>query len=118
VDLTRPVVHLLGVEPGFESKAQTMLIRWSATDKNLGPRPIALSYAEHAKGPWTPIAANVANSGRYVWEMPPNPPGRFLLRIEGTDLAGNVGADQSSEPVFADFSQPSISIFGVEASPK
>src|SRR5262249_8665064 len=39
VDLTKPVVHFLGAEPGFESKAQTMLIRWSATDKNFGPRP-------------------------------------------------------------------------------
>jgi hypothetical protein len=113
VDLTRPTVQLMGVEVTGPSKG-TAIISWSAADKNLGPRPITLSYSETGKGMWTPIAASLANSGRYIWQMPSSVSGRFLVRVEATDLAGNTGSAQSQEPVLIDLSQPTISILNVE----
>jgi hypothetical protein len=117
VDLTRPVVHLLGVDT-IPSGQPTVAIRWNASDKNLGAKPISLSYTETAKNAWKPIATGVDNNGRYVWQVPPNLASRFLIRVEATDLAGNIGMIQTQEPVVMDLSQPTISILNVESGGK
>jgi len=114
VDVTKPIVHLLGVETGVSGRSTNVLIRWSAADKNLAPRPITLSYADNSKGPWMPIAANLENTERYVWQLPSNPPPRFYIRVEANDQAGNIGMAQSGEPVSLDLAQPTVSILTVE----
>jgi hypothetical protein len=114
VDVTKPVVHMLGVETGVSGRSTNVLIRWSAADKNLAPRPITLSYADNPKGPWMPIAANLENTERYVWQLPANPPPRFYIRVEANDQAGNIGMAQSGEPVSLDLAQPTVSILTVE----
>src|SRR5262249_39607039 len=48
-----------------------MILHWRVTGTNLTDRPITLSYAATPNGPWTPIAANVANTGRYNWFLSP-----------------------------------------------
>jgi hypothetical protein len=114
VDLTKPVVHIGNVDVGRGPDSGRLTIAWTATDKNLGRQPISLSYAEQAGGTWTPIAANLENTGRYVWQMPPGIPYRFLVRVEATDKAGNVGSDETPKPVIVDLSQPKGVILGVE----
>lgn len=111
VDLTKPVVQVLNVDVGRGAEAGNLTIHWRATDKNLGHQPITLSFAEQPTGPWTPIAANVENAGRYVWKMPPQGvPFRFLVRVEATDLAGNVGSAEWLKPVLVDLAEPSVKI--------
>jgi hypothetical protein len=117
VDLTRPVVHLLGVDT-IPSGQPTVAIRWNASDKNLGAKPISLSYTENAKNAWKPIATGLDNNGRYVWQVPPNMASRFLIRVEAADLAGNIGMVQTQEPVVMDLSQPTIAILNVEPGGK
>jgi hypothetical protein len=114
VDLTKPVVRLVGAEPNNNGKPE-IVIRWNASDKNLGPKPITLSYSDKNKGPWTPLAVNLENTGRYVWQVPAGATGRFHVRVEATDLAGNLGFAQALEPVLIDMSQPTISILNVES---
>jgi hypothetical protein len=115
VDLTKPDVQLRNVDVGRGADSGNLTIAWQAFDKNLGRQPITLSYAERADGPWTPIAQNLENSGRYVWRMPPGVPFSFLVRIEATDLASNVGSAQSdaAKPVIVDLSQPKIQVLEV-----
>jgi hypothetical protein len=114
--LTKPIVHLTRVEPAYdESETKTVLICWSATDENLGARPITISYAEQQTGPWIPIATNIANNGRYFWEMSSHSPIRFFVRVEAADLAGNVGAAQTQEAILIDYSQPTVSVISVES---
>ncbi len=96
VDTTKPDVRLLGAELNIMSSAPGLVIRWTAKDRNLGPRPITLLYAERAEGPWSPIAANVDNSGRYEWSMPPCVPGNVYVRVQATDLMGNAGLAQTT----------------------
>jgi hypothetical protein len=98
VDLTKPVARLVNVEAGFDNAGRTTKIAWTASDKNLQSRPAKLSYAEHADGPWLPIAADLENTGTYTWRMPENLMGTYFVRIEAIDLAGNVGADQVAGP--------------------
>ena len=114
VDLTKPIVTLQGVEAGFEGKPNLVVVRWSARDKNLGNRPITISYKAE-NGTWTPFATNVDNSGRYVWQVPSTFPNRFFVRVEAIDLAGNSAFAQSPNPVLLDMSQPTISIMSVES---
>jgi hypothetical protein len=114
VDVTRPAVRLLDVQPGTGAEAGTLDVLWQATDKNLDPHPITLSYAESADGPWAPIAAHLENTGRYAWHMPAGVPARLLVRIEALDRAGNVGAAQTPAPLAADVTLPTTSIRDVE----
>jgi len=118
VDLTKPIVRVLDAEIGSGGKPQNLLVRWSATDKNMSPRAVSLSYAEQPEGPWTPIAANIENSGRHLWEMPLSVPRRLFLKVEASDLVGNVGSAVSATPVVIDLSQPTVSILAVEPNTK
>lgn len=106
VDLTAPVVRLQEVQVGQGSDSGKLTILYSATDKHLGPRPISLDYAETAAGPWKSIARDIENAGRYVWQMPQDVPYQFLVRVQATDLAGNVGSDQSTKLIKVDLAQP------------
>ena len=118
VDQTKPAVSLLDVKHGVGTKAREITITWSATDRNMARRPVTLSYAEKAEGPWLPLAANIENSGRYVWDMPANGPNSFLIRVEAADMVGNMGVAQLTKPVEIDTSRPTVAITGVEPGEK
>jgi hypothetical protein len=106
VDLSAPIVTLARYQPDTVSHA--LQIEWTATDKNLGRKPISLYYSEHSGGPWVPYAVNVENTGHYSWQLTPATPPNFYLRVEAVDAAGNVGRADSSQPVRIDLSQPSV----------
>jgi hypothetical protein len=107
------MVRLTGCTVGTGADADSLTITWRAADKHLGERPITLSYAEQADGPWSTIVANVENTGSYVWKMPSNVPQRLMIRLEATDSAGNVGLTQTHEPVLVDLAKPNVSILSV-----
>jgi hypothetical protein len=96
VDLTKPVVQLLGADLNITSRTPTVVIRWTAKDRNLGPRPVTVLYAERLEGPWTPIAANLENNGHYDWVMSNCVPSRVYVRVQATDLMGNTGMAQTT----------------------
>jgi hypothetical protein len=102
VDVTSPVVQLLGVQPDPNPENHAVTVLWQASDKNLGPQPITLSWAREAAGPWFPITSQLENSGRYVWRLPTALPPRVWLRVEAADLAGNVGMAGLPEAIFVD----------------
>ena len=114
VDLTPPEVQLTEVTPNLDSKQVT--IGWKASDRNFSRTPISLSYAETEAGPWRMIAGNLENNGKYNWQMPAGTPPRFIVRVEATDLAGNVSRVQSAKPLLLDNAKPGIEITSVEAN--
>jgi hypothetical protein len=118
VDTTKPEVKLTALRANLGPDTHHLVIGWTATDKNLGPKPITLSYAEQADGPWTPIAANIENTGRYVWQVPKTASARFMLRVQATDLAGNIAEAQTPEPISLDLAQPTVAILGIEPASK
>ena len=117
VDLTAPKVSLLDVKSASSTQSN-LNIQWSASDRNLARRPITLSYAEKPAGPWTVIAANLENTGKYAWSMPSTLPVKFLVKVEAADLVGNVGSVQSKEPILFDLSQPVVQLQSVEPATK
>ncbi len=94
VDSTKPAVDLLGVDLSLTSRAPSLIVRWKASDRNFGPRPMTLSYAESTEGPWIPLASAVPNNGRHEAPLPHGLPRKMLVRVEGTDAAGNQGTSQ------------------------
>ncbi len=118
VDMTRPMVKLLDVKHGTGSKARDVAITWDAHDRNMARRPITLSFATAAEGPWLPFAANIENSGHHTWSMPQTGPASFFIRVEAVDMVGNVGVAQSTQATSIDTSHPTVSILGVESSEK
>jgi hypothetical protein len=117
VDLTKPDVQLTEVTPSVTTKPQQVVIRWKANDKNMSRQPITLYYSSGPEGPWKVIAANLENTGHFVWQTPADAPPKFLVRAEASDLAGNVGRAESATPVLLDTRVPSVSITNVEANP-
>jgi hypothetical protein len=113
VDSTRPEVHLVNTEAGADENGRTLSMRWTAQDRNLVTRPITLSYAEHAEGPWIPFATNLENSGYYTWRMSPGLPSQVLVRVSAIDRIGNIGADQSTMPAPVDLTAPTAMIKNV-----
>src|SRR5262249_42129482 len=102
--------------PGTGANANLLQIVWDASDRNLARRPITLSYAEAPAGPWNLIAANLENSGKYTWTIPSNFPAHVLVKIEASDLVGNIGTAQIKEPLVFNMTPPAISICTVEAA--
>ena len=113
VDLTRPVVELQSVLVGQGEYKGKLSISWVARDKNLGKTPITLSYANANTGPWNTFAPNLANTGRYIWTMPPDLPWSFYLKVEAVDRAGNAGEAITPGLVKVDLQQPKAQITDV-----
>jgi hypothetical protein len=116
VDVTKPVVRLLGADVDRASDMRNLTIVWSASDKNFGRQPITLSYAEQPDGNWT-VIDKTENTGRYVWQMPQGVPYRFYVRVTATDLAGNAGVAQTQTAVIVDLSKPKARILDVNPTP-
>ena len=102
VDYTKPSVQITSVEVARGGKSPIVQIHWTAKDKNLGPRPITLSYAEQSEGPWTTIAAALENNGQYEWQPPATAPHHVFLRVEAADMPGNVAAVQTANALRLD----------------
>jgi hypothetical protein len=125
VDLTKPVVRILNIEPPRTIDDRNLTITWSATDKNFDQKPITLSYIEPrgntgeqpvpGDGPWTTIVKDLENTGRYVWTMPQGVPFRMYFKVEATDRAGNVGEAKTPNPILVDLSKPKVTITNVES---
>jgi hypothetical protein len=114
VDQTKPDVHITEARVMMGADGARLHVGWKATDKNLGQRPITLYYAEKADGTWMPLAANLENTGSYSGKLPPGTPNRVLIRVAAMDLAGNLGTDQTAEPICVDHSQPRVSILDID----
>jgi hypothetical protein len=116
VDTTPPNAQLTSVRPGTGDQAGSLLINWSANDKNLGEGPVTLYYATTKQGPWVPIQRNLRNQGGYCWTVSPELGWEFLIRLDVADLAGNVTRCETPAPVAVDMSKPKARVLGISTS--
>jgi hypothetical protein len=94
VDETLPKVQLTAAEYGMGNNAGHLVLRWEASDENLGDNPIRLLFSPSSEGPWTTIAAGLENSGQYAWPADPTLPAKIFVKVEVEDQAGNVASNQ------------------------
>jgi len=113
VDLQPPTAELLSAKVGQGNQSDHLLVRWTATDTNLEPRPISLFYSSYPNGPWSTIASGLENTGSYTWRIERHVPGRFYLRLEARDTAGNLATFQTPSPIELARPQPTGQLRGV-----
>ncbi len=99
VDLHRPTVELTTIERGEGNLSDHLILHWRAQDNNLESKPIGLFFSSRPTGPWSVIATNLENTGDYAWRVERYVPSRIYLRIEARDIAGNLAAFQTREPI-------------------
>jgi hypothetical protein len=120
VDLAAPQAELRVADPGQAPFAGQVIIRWSAQDENLAPRPIGLFYGASAEGPWATIATDIDNTGEYAWRLGRDAPPRVFIRLEVRDVAGNVEVRQSPAAIDLNLPRPTgrlRNVRPVEADP-
>ncbi len=118
VDTTPPLVRVLNVEVPRGPDLGKVFITWQATDKNLSPQPITLSYATAREGPWNVFASKEENTGRYTWSVPADAPAKLFIRVQATDKAGNEGSDVFAKEIVVDVSMPRGRIIGFGSANK
>ncbi|MCH8044320.1 MAG: hypothetical protein IID44_11440 [Planctomycetes bacterium] len=96
VDLTRPVVRIAQAQ---QTSADTLTVRWQASDTRLAERPISLSYSITPSGRRVSIAAGIANTGSYLWRFDGRVPRQFYLHVAAQDAAGNIGRATFGQPI-------------------
>jgi hypothetical protein len=105
VDTTPPEAQLLPLMPDPQRR-DTLILSWTAKDRNLGPAPITLEWAERPTGPWQPIATGLQNTGPFAWHLPPSLPSHVYLKLTVRDTAGNVAVAVTRDPQLVDLSEP------------
>lgn len=116
IDSTKPTVNLMQPTIGTGSDDGTMLITWTASDKNLLSNSVNLSYATKPDGQWDVIVSGYKNAGLYRWTMPSFLAGNVYVRLEVSDRAGNVGQHDLKSPVALETIKPRVKVLGVGAS--
>lgn len=111
VDTTPPFLQLRPVE--LNPASGTIDIRWTATDKNLGEEPIAIFCKTTPDGAWQPVVRNLRNEGAYRWTFPRDLGQQFFIKVEATDLAGNISRQETPNPIVLDTMVPTVDVVGV-----
>ena len=99
VDHTPPAVRLTSARYGTGANAGRLEIYWDAADRHLLENPVRLLYSSQSDGPWTTIADQLPNDGRFDWSVGSEIPVQLYLKIEVRDQASNVGDHQLVEPI-------------------
>ena len=100
------------------ARHDTLILKWTAEDRNLTERPITLQWAPKADGPWEFIGGpELPNTGSFAWQVPPTAAAATSVYLQLTvrDGAGNVAVAVTKEPVVVDLNVPEVS--GVSLSP-
>lgn len=101
VDTEEPLVQLIA--PHHESSTlvvgEPFVIRWSAVDDNLSPKPVTIMYSGPQGKPMIPIAQRIDNDGTYQWMVPPVEHEKIYFYVLVFDRAGNRGLAVTEQPV-------------------
>jgi hypothetical protein len=99
IDEEPPQVELVAIDRDESTPDGALVIRYAVRDPLIAPRSTRLLYSPNADGPWATIADSLENQGEHRWGPDKTVPAKVFLRIEATDLAGNVGAAASPDEV-------------------
>jgi hypothetical protein len=91
VDETAPQVVLHSVTVGEGKDSGSITVSWQAIDKWFRAKPITISFAETADGPWTDLQTDLENTGTCRRSTEGIKPYQFYVRVKAVDEAGNEG---------------------------
>ncbi len=99
VDTTKPSLWFNDIQTNFDRGQATVLIRWTAHDKNLADAPVDLFFAVTPQGPWLAIAKSLPAEGQHRWTPPAGLGIQAHLKLVARDAAGNISVCGTLEPV-------------------
>jgi hypothetical protein len=117
VDRTRPQARITSARFGEGTASGVLQIQWSASDDLLDECPVTLRFSEQPGGPWSTIAGDLPNSGRYDWRLDRLPPRYLYLQLEVRDRAGNTAIHELTRPVIGEGRTPQAHIRDVRPIP-
>jgi hypothetical protein len=96
VDVLPPVADLTSPAGGESWQVgSSHAITWNASD-NVGVTSVDLDWSSDGGGSWSPVAAAIANSGSYAWQVPASATTDARVRVTARDAAGNTGSAASA----------------------
>lgn len=114
LDSTHPDASLLNVVAD-PNRREALVINYKASDRNLAQQPVQLEWAERRDGPWNSVTeGEIANTGKYLWLVPPQVPPSVFMRLTVKDKAGNVAIAQTPEPILVDLHVPEFNLLGIQ----
>lgn len=113
VDKSAPVVEL-GRPQVSVANGGLIRLAWRVSEQNPATSPIRLEYATSNSGPWTPVFDWQADQGGYEMPIQSGMPPRLHFRLLARDLAGNVTASQTNQPVIIDQRRPTARLLRVQ----
>jgi hypothetical protein len=116
VDETPPTVEILGVRVGEGEEQGTITVNYRTFDAWLRPESIRISYAASKDGPWSVLKENLPNTWAATLPLADVKGHELYLRVEASDLAGNVGCAITPEPITTDLHEPTVT--GLEVVPE
>lgn len=117
LDTTGPEAKLYLPQPD-PARRDCLTLAWEATDRNLAQNPVSIEWSAGRDGPWTFIGeAQLANTGRYLWQVPPNAPAKVYLKLSVRDTAGNTAVALTPEAVIIDVTPPEFEPGSVRVLP-
>ncbi len=112
VDSREPQVEILRPNGGeMFGTGRTVLIQWRAEDPNMAPAGVRVEV-KPLDGLWTTVGKGLSNSGSFPWDVPRAADARYFVRVTATDLAGNIGADESDKSFAVDGLAPTARVIG------
>ena len=110
VDWTKPTARITSAQQGYGPQSDRLIVSWQADDRTLAARPVTLSFAAGAAGPWTTIAAGLENTGNYAWRVDCRVPERVYLRLQVKDEAGNEESFVTTQVISLQWPRPKVNI--------
>lgn len=113
VDKKAPVVEL-GRPQVVVSNGGRIRMAWRVSEPNPSDSPIRLEYSASNSGPWTPLFDWQVDTGGYEMAIQPGMPHSVHFRLLARDVAGNVTASQTNQPVLIDQRRPTARLLRVQ----
>jgi len=109
MDDTLPTVYIISPIGGeYYAGLSVQEIKWFANDRNLGDKPITLSYSTDGGRHWIEISSNEKDDGIYYWGVPYIDNSTVRVKVEAKDVAGNINFSISSDDFSIDSTVPKI----------
>lgn len=87
---------------------------WRVSDTNPSTTPVRLEYSTTESGPWTPVFDWQMDQGGYEMPIQSGMPPVLHFRLLARDVAGNVSASQTNQPVIVDQRRPTARLLRVQ----
>ncbi|MCR9202600.1 MAG: hypothetical protein NXI04_28495 [Planctomycetaceae bacterium] len=89
-------------------------LAWRVADANPSATPVRLEYSTSESGPWTPVFDWQVDQGGYEMPIQSGMPAVLHFRLLARDVAGNVSASQTNQPVIVDQRRPTARLLRVQ----